>query len=326
MMSFKKIRDELMFVGPLKSGSFGSVHAARDKKGQNYAVKVLDEPISKTKQRFLFFKAPKPCKEGKILFKLQKIPGIPKLYFYGENPASHSYMIVTELLGSDLKLEFIKRKSFSSDYIAKIGLKLIEILEAIHNKNIVHHDIKPENILLSLNNEEEFFLVDFGLSKVFKAKQKKNIEKFIGNITFAASDCHFYQTSEKKHDLESLGYVLLYFIQGFLPWSDIQSEDFDVKVIKIGKRKRKFLKQELNSIPSSMSSYFQYLLHLKSSNKIDYDYLKELVIKLRNDLNDPKENNVSPNNMSPTTYSHHHIISSDYHQEGIYLFILFYKF
>lgn len=321
MLSWKQIRDDLYIIGSLKSGSFGSVHAAHDKAGRTYSVKFLEEQSTKIKHHFLFFKSPKPCKEGKILAKLQKIPGIPKLYYYGKNPVSNSYMIITELLGSDLKLEFIKRKAFSSDYIAKIGVKLIEILEAIHKKNIIHRDIKPENILLSQDKADEFYLVDFGLSKTITTRKKNKIQKFIGSTSFAASACHFGQNFEKKNDLESLGYVLLYIIQGFLPWQDIEDENFDEKIKKIGERKQKFLEKELDSIPQSMASFFQYLQPLKSSHKIDYNYLKELMIKLNKDLIYRQEKSICLSNVS---LNNDYTLSFESHNEGkdfIYFFL-----
>ena len=154
MVSLKEFQNEFSLIELIKSGSFGSVYEARDKKGQHYAVKILTKPVVKAKKHFLFLRSTKPMKEGKILSKLQGIVGIPKLYFYGENPYINSHMLITELLGDDLRTKFKSEKAFSPEFIARIGLKMINILESVHEKNIIHCDIKPDNILLSPSNDE----------------------------------------------------------------------------------------------------------------------------------------------------------------------------
>lgn len=296
MISLEKIRKEFSLKRFIDSGGFGSVYEFQDKKDRVFAVKFLANPIPKFQQQFFFCKFPNPKKEGIILSKLQKIPGIPKLYYYGESSTTittaDSYMIVTELLGNNLKSEFLKKKSsFASEFIVGIGVKLLDILEAVHRKNIIHRDIKPENILLSKNGIDDFYLVDFGLAKIFKAKENKEYNKFVGSPLFAANDCHHFRNSEKKHDLESLGYVLLYFALGYLPWQDLQSSDFDERVQKMGERKQTFLDKELNTIPSSLRNFFQYLLELKPKCKINYDFLKKLVIELGKELHDSEKKN-----------------------------------
>lgn len=301
MFSIKRIQEEFSLIGLIKAGSFGSVYAAKDKKGQIYAVKILHEQIPKSKRHFLFFQKNKSFKEGKIFSMLQKIPGIPKLYYFGENPSTNSYMLVTELLGDDLRLEFMKKKMFSSEFIAKIGVQLIDILMAIHNKNVVHCDIKPDNILLSHHQTDQFYLVDFGLASFIKKSQEKNFCNFIGNIIYAACDSHFFEYPQKKHDLESLGYVLLFFILGFLPWQEIKIDDFNEKIHQVGVRKQKFLQHELDSIPPSLANFFKYLQKLQHSDKIDYVYLKKLMSSLKNEVNDPTMKSFCFSNTTPAS-------------------------
>lgn len=321
MFSSAHISDEFSLIGRIKAGSFGSVYAVKDKRGHIFAIKILNEQIPKPKRHLIFFQKIKPCKEGKILSMLQKIPGIPRLYYYGENPSTNSYMIVTELLGDDLKLEFMKKKVFSSDFIVKIGVQLIDILMAIHSKNIVHCDIKPDNILLSHNQEQQFYLVDFGLATFTTKAKQKNFSNFIGNIAYAASECHFFEHPQKKHDLESLGYVLLNFIQGFLPWQDVKNEDFDERIQEVGVRKQKFLQHELESLPPSLAYYFKYLQKLHHYDKIDYVYLKKLILGLKNELNDPSIKSISLSNTTPASKNDCEVSVGDSRAGKIFLFI-----
>lgn len=286
MLSLKQIQQDFSIIGPLKSGSFGSVYAAKDRNQRLFAIKVLEASKKPKKRAFLFFLAQKkPLKEGRILAKLQKIPGIPQLYFYGENPEISSDMIVTELLGEDLHTRFLKkRKSFSLEFIAEIGEKIIETLDKIHKKNVIHCDIKPENILCGLFKETQLYLIDFGLSKqqhLFRKKSKKLSKKFVGNLIFAAFDCHFFKNPQKKHDFEALAYVLLYFLKGSLPWEIIECEDLQEKIHKIGVRKQNFVRTELETVPVSLRKFFEYVTEIKDCEKIDAGYLKKLMASLK---------------------------------------------
>lgn len=292
MISLKKIQNEFSLNGFINSGAYGSVFEFQDKKGRVYAVKFIENASKKITNHYFFFKGRPLCKEGMILSKLQNIPGIPKLYYYGKSPIAptNSFMIVTELLGNNLNSEFLNnRVLFTFDFIVKMALKILQILKLMHKKNIVHRDIKPANILLAKDKTEDFYLVDFGLAKTFKTKDNRFFNKFIGSSLFAANACHYFQNPEKKHDLESLGYVLLYFIQGSLPWQNIKENDFEEKIIKIGQMKQKFLDKELKNLPLSLKSFFEYLIAFKSNDKLDYNYLTELLIKLGKELNDSKK-------------------------------------
>lgn len=283
MLSLKQIH-EFSIIGPLKTGSFGTVYAAKDKSSRFYAIKILDPAKPRKKRSFFFFQMPKPLKEGEILAKLQKIQGIPRLFYYGENPDINRDIIVTELLGEDLGSRFLKKKRFSMEYIAKVAENLIDILSAIHKKGVIHCDIKPDNILSAFSEADQLYLVDFGLSKRSALKTRKSYtKKFVGNLTFSAYECHFFRTPQKKHDFQALGYVLLYFLRGSLPWEEIDSESLEEKVHKIGVRKRNFVENELGTVPFSLRSFFEYVVKLRDSEKIDAVYLKKLMNSLRNE-------------------------------------------
>ena len=80
-----------------------------------------------------------------------------------------------ELLG--LNLSNIKNKlyTFSFQTILQLGFQMINILEFIHNKEVLHRDIKPENFALDLKQGKKLYLIDFGLAKIndtYNDKQK----------------------------------------------------------------------------------------------------------------------------------------------------------
>ena len=69
-----------------------------------------------------------------------------------------------QFLGENLsQLASHFNNKFSIPTVMKIGMQLLKILEDIHNKGLVHREIKPAHILVSKNDRENIFLIDFGL-------------------------------------------------------------------------------------------------------------------------------------------------------------------
>ena len=285
MLSLSQIQ-HFSLIDLIKSGSYSTVYKAKDHKSVQYAIKLLPIALKKPKPKgFLsIFKRNKPLlKEGKILALLQGIRGIPRLFFYGENPDIKANMIVTELLGKDLGDLSHEKMGFTTEFISTIGCRLIEILEEVHGRGVIHRDLKPENILMSVESKNDVILTDFGLSKLEKKKKNKMKairRQFVGNLKFASMNAHFGDKISQKDDLESLGYVLLNFWQGNLPWERIQSKDLNEKIQRIGLRKKEFSKNELTALPKGFKEYFSYLMELKKEEKIDYKLLKTLILSL----------------------------------------------
>ncbi len=275
MLSLQNIQN-FSIIDLIKAGSYSSVYKAEGKNGDLFAIKILEAEAKKPKKSLSIFRSTKPFKEGKILHLLQKISGIPKLFFYGKNPDINSNMIVTELLGKDLGVLFFEMGRFPKEFICFLSVQLLNILEEIHRKNVIHRDLKPDNILMK--GDSEVFLTDFGLSKIEKKKGSKKIKRpqFVGNLKFASINSHNGKKISKKDDLESFGYVITNFLLGFLPWEKINSSDLNEKIEKIGKRKEDFLENELEGLPRRISQYFTYVKGLKNGQTVDYGYLKSL--------------------------------------------------
>lgn len=297
MLSLSQIQ-LFSIVDLIKAGSYSSVYKAEDDKGQLYAIKLMPIESKKPKPKTffsIFKKNHASIKEGKILSHLQGISGVPRLFFSGENPDINANMIVTELLGKDLGVLFTQKQMFSLEFISRIGCRLISILEEIHKRGVVHRDIKPDNILMGLGKNEEVFLADFGLSKLEKKKNVKKVSKpqFVGNLKYASVSTHFGEKITKKDDLESLGYVLMNFVRSNLPWDRFKDSDLNEKIERIGMRKQEFLRNELGTLPTALEEYFKYLMELKKDDKINYQRLKEYVLRLTLLKNDEIKNEIN---------------------------------
>jgi casein kinase 1 epsilon len=88
---------------------------------------------------------------------------------------------------------------------------------------------------------------------------------------------YLYAEQSRRDDLESLGYVLMYFLRGSLPWQGLKAGTKKQKYDKISEKKMLTPVEVLcKSYPSEFISYFHYCRSLRFEDKPDYSYLKRL--------------------------------------------------
>ncbi|CAD8208721.1 unnamed protein product [Paramecium octaurelia] len=226
--------------------------------------------------------------EGEIqkLQELEGVKGIPQLIDFGKTKDSKSY-IITPLLKRNLS-EIAKESVPSLQSTLAIGLSVIEILEQVHKKGILHLDIKPENIMISqpqINAPVDQILrpgfiqlIDFGLSQKFGHKTFLN-KVFIGSLRYASRQAHRGSQLGFKDDLESLLYVLVYLRNQKLPWQSLkqlQSQQLEIK--KIGEMKEAVFNTAVLSqkFPPEFSQFKSYIETLTQQTMPDYDFIKNL--------------------------------------------------
>ena len=108
--------------------------------------------------------------------------------------------------------------------------------------------MKPENLCIGYKGKEKnIYLIDFGLSKIIINNDKKNQyllnikrEKIvIGTVRYISMNAHLGNEQYKKDDLESLAYMMIYFIKGELPWQNLKGKSRKEKYSKIYQKKKK---------------------------------------------------------------------------------------
>ncbi len=105
-----------------------------------------------------------------------------------------------------------------------IGDQLITRMETIHSKSIIHRDIKPENFVIGLGKSgKNIHVIDFGLAKYYLSKSGKHIPRItgkglVGTARYCSVNTHKGIEQARRDDLESIGYTLVYFQKGRLPW------------------------------------------------------------------------------------------------------------
>ena len=210
-----------------------------------------------------------------------KGPNIPNVRSYG---TSGNYnILIMQLMGKSLEDLINIRKTFPLKTVCLIGYQMITVLEYIHNKHIVHRDLKPDNFVMGLNELAKYvYLLDFGLAKKYRSSTTLkhypliNKKKLTGTARYASINALRGYEQSRRDDLESAGYVLMYFLRGSLPWQGIPGKNKDERYKKILQKKEETTAHELcKDFPEEFEKYIDYTRNMEYEEDPDYERLKE---------------------------------------------------
>ena len=272
----KLIFDRYGLIKRLGSGSFGCIYSAEYEQ-KYYAIKLEEK-----KGDFSLLEH-----ESYIMSHLRG-PALPSVKVYGYS-STHN-ILVMELMGKSLEdiFEEFPEKKFSVRCVCNIGYQMVEILEYIHKRHIIHRDIKPDNFVIGLNEKRKYiYILDFGLSKKYRSSKtlkhypvikSKNLT---GTARYASINALNGLTQSRRDDLEAIGYVLMYFLRGRLPWQGIPVKTKEERYKKIMDKKIETSPEELcRGFPQEFADFVNYTRHLQYEQDPDYYYLKNLLLKV----------------------------------------------
>ncbi len=269
----KILLDEYVIIEQIGSGSFGDVYLAEHCHGKRVAIKVEDK--TKTPRVYNEYKIYKYLSKGN--FKT----GLPKIYDFMKTPDYN--VLVMQLLGPSLDDIFkLNNNKFNLETVFLLAKQIITLLQKLHNNNYIHRDIKPNNFLIGIGqNINQVYIMDFGLSKPYTYNGKhiefKNKRSLIGTARYASINMHMGIEPTRRDELESVGYMLVYFIKGLLPWQGIKKQKNINNLKLIGDKKMCVPLDVLcEGIPVSFKRYLRYCKKLKFDETPDYNYLLKL--------------------------------------------------
>ncbi|XP_071755247.1 serine/threonine-protein kinase VRK1 isoform X1 [Centroberyx gerrardi] len=235
---------------PIGQGGFGLIYLADESSakavGANAPHVIKVEPSDNgplfSELKF-YMRAAKPdLIQNWMKSHKMKYLGVPKYWGSGlhERGGKRYRFMVMDRCGTDLQKKFEESgKRFPRKLVLQLGLRLLDILEYIHEHEYVHADIKASNLLLSHSDPNQVYLVDYGLAyryspegvlKEYKEDPKRCHD---GTIEFTSIDAHKGVAPCRRGDLEILSYCMVQWLCGRLPWEDKLQDPLYVRDSKI---------------------------------------------------------------------------------------------
>ena len=245
---------------------------------------------------------PSILKDEAELYKLVGGLGIPRVKWFGYECEYRA--MIFDLLGPNLEdlFNFCRRK-FSLKTVLMLADQLIHRIQHVHSRGVIHRDIRPENLLMGIGrNGNMVYVTDLGISTEYGAATtgsdtaQQGYGPPVGTICFASINGHsgvgerysrptilqnmtltFDVEQSHRDDMESLGYLLVYFIRGSLPWQGIRVEDVKMLDELVLRAKKETSVEELcDKLPKEFTSYFHHVRSLRFEEKPDYGYLRRI--------------------------------------------------
>jgi serine/threonine protein kinase len=182
--------------------------------------------------------------------------------------------MVIDMLGPSLDhlFEFCGRR-FSLKTICMVAIEMLCRIEYMHDKELIHRDIKPQNFLLGVGKKSHMvYAIDFGLAKRYIDPKtgKHNPHKFkntmAGTVRYLSLNAHLQFEQSRRDDIESIGYVLAYFLrEGHLPWMGIKAKKKEKNELQLKAKQETTFEQLYQGHPE------EFILYMKYSRSLEYD-------------------------------------------------------
>ena len=264
-------------IRKIGQGSFGRIYSCQDiTTNELYAMKVEENSFQNNVLET----------ESKYLTYLKGF-GIPEIKFFGHSEKYH--ILIETLLDKSLENLFSESHgNFNLKDISMIGIQVLDRLEYIHNKNIIHRDIKPDNFVIGKNdNKKIIYIIDFGLAKKYRNSQTlehipfRMTKRLTGTARYASVNALKGGEQSRKDDLESLAYMILYFLRGSLPWMGVAGITKGDKYKKIYYLKKNIGADKLfEDLPDEFKEFYLYVKKLEFEQDPDYNYCRKLFLNV----------------------------------------------
>ncbi len=217
---------EFEFVKWIKSGGYGKVYLGKHvlKKDLHVAVKKIDISNLSTDEIYNI------SREAMYLqsFQHKNIIKYINSYIY-EN---HFYTIMEWAQGGEL-VTYMTEKGILSEMECKRVFKQIhDAVKYIHSRNVIHRDLKPNNILFLDENRENVVVIDFGISGYSSGNIKETIKAWTTKFIPPELAAGLSYSSSPKFDVWALGVILYQMLFGQYPFDSNKDSEIINKIMK----------------------------------------------------------------------------------------------
>lgn len=275
-------KSKYTIISEIGKGSFGKIYQCLDKiTNKRYALKIESKNVKNVDGQLQ--------QEYEIYKDFKDIKNWPKIHDYGHKNGYK--VLVMDLFGENLENVFKNQNhKFSTDTLFYIAQKMIYCLKIFHGKGYVHRDMKPQNFVVDLISND-IYLIDYGLAKKISSHCSYN-KSLKGTVRYASINTHLGIEQSFRDDLYSVGYILLYFALGKLPWQSVsqlhildKKEGYNkVLIEKMSIKMEVLIKKVDGPLQQPILSFMFYILSLNFNDVPDYDYCISLFQSTQSDI------------------------------------------
>lgn len=212
-----------LILDHLGSGGMGEVYLAQDSRlDRTVALKILAPEVAADERRMQRFR-----QEAKVTSSLNQ-PNILTIYEFGEE--GPMTFLAAEFVDGETLRDHLRAKRLKLNEILEISIQILAALDAAHEANIVHRDMKPENVMIR-RRDYVVKVLDFGLAKVTeKGKGTFNSEAdtltefktapglLMGTVNYMSPEQAQAKTVDSRTDIWSTGVMLYEMVVGTKPF------------------------------------------------------------------------------------------------------------
>ena len=189
----------------IADGGIGTVYRARDvESGDPVAIKVLLATFAKDPMILDLFK-----REAKILRKL-KHDALTQYFVFAKEPTLGVYYLAMEFVGGPSLKTRLESGPLEPEAVYRLVVRLASALQAVHDREVIHRDLSPDNIILQNGDVGQAKIIDFGISRANTAGPTIIGDGFAGKVNYVSPEQVglFDGKVTAKSDIYSLGLVI----------------------------------------------------------------------------------------------------------------------